>query len=345
MASYGIIGGGSWGTALALHLHRGGHRVALWLHGPRVAREIESCGENRTYLPGFPVPEAIRCTNRIVDVVTDADRILVAVPSHHCRQVLREVRAAGPGPDAAFLLATKGIEEQGLLRMTQILDAVWEEPLSSRAGVISGPSFAREVARGDPTAVVVASASDEIACLFQEEMSHGTFRCYRNPDVVGVELGGSLKNIIAIAAGVVSGLGMGHNTTAALLTRGLAEMTRFSVGLGAEERTLSGLAGMGDLVLTCTGHLSRNRQVGISLGEGKSLQEITAGMRMVAEGIRTARAVRTLARRHGVNMPITEEVFRLLFEADRSPREAIRELLDRPLIREGDSGPAVPRRA
>lgn len=341
---YCVIGAGSWGTALALHLHRAGHPVSLWVHGEEVAQGITATGENRTYLPGFPVPSGVRVSTRMEEVIPAADRILLAVPSHVSREVYARVREAGPPPDALFLIGTKGIEDQGLLRMSQVLDAVWGGSQGARTAVLSGPSFAREVARGDPTAVVIGAEREEVSSRFQREISHGTFRCYRNADVAGVELGGALKNVIAIAAGVVSGLGMGHNTTAALLTRGLVEITRLATRLGARARTLSGLAGMGDLVLTCTGHLSRNRQVGIALGEGRTLAEITRGMRMVAEGIRTTRAARALAGARGVEMPITEEVHRLLYEPDRSPRDAIQDLLSRPLTLEENGDEGRPRR-
>ncbi|MCZ6669935.1 MAG: NAD(P)-dependent glycerol-3-phosphate dehydrogenase [Acidobacteria bacterium] len=334
MPHYGVIGAGSWGTALALHLRRSGHQVGLWVHGPQTLDEIRSTGENRLYLPGWPIPRDLKVSGRLEEILDGANRIVLAVPSPFSRNVYLQIRESRPAPDVLFLIATKGIEENSHLRMSQVLASVWEPIGTLRQAVLSGPSFAAEVARGDPTAVVIASEEEQVSSQLQKEISHESFRCYRTQDMVGAELGGALKNVIAIAAGVIAGLGMGHNTVAALLTRGLVEMTRLAVTFGARERTLAGLAGMGDLVLTCTGNLSRNRSVGVALGEGKKLEEIIGGMRTVAEGIKTTRAAVTLAGDRGIDMPIAGEVYRLLFEEERSAREAIRDLLRRPLTRE-----------
>ncbi len=333
---YAIVGGGSWGTALALQAARAGRKVSLWVHRMERAREISVTRENRTYLPGFHLPEEICVTGDLQSALRDANRIVLVVPSHVCRSVFGQVRELVSG-DEDILVATKGIEVDTCLRMSQLLEEVWGEPMGRRAAVLSGPSFAAEVARGDPTTVVIASENQELASRFQEEISSDGFRAYRNRDVIGVEMGGALKNIIAIAAGVVGGLDLGHNTVAALLTRGLVEITRLALAQGSRPSTLAGLAGMGDLVLTCTGNLSRNRRLGEALGRGQSLDEIVQGMEMVAEGVQTTRAAREMARRHGIEMPITEEVYRLLFEPDRSPREALGRLLRRPLTEERTS--------
>jgi glycerol-3-phosphate dehydrogenase (NAD(P)+) len=331
MRQVAVIGGGAWGTTLAVHLATRGPGVRLWmLENDLVDRMLER-RDNPVYLPGVEIPEAVTPTGRLEEALAGAELILGVVPSHHARAVYgsmaAEVRAGTP-----VILATKGIEESGLALPVDVaretLGAA-ERPYA----VLSGPSFAAEVARGLPTALVVASEDPELGRQLQELLSSNSLRVYTNPDVVGVQLAGALKNVIAIAAGILDGLGMGHNTLAALLTRGLAEITRLGLALGGSPSTFSGLAGVGDLVLTCTGGLSRNRRVGQALGRGELLREIVAHSSSVAEGIRTTRAARELAHRAGVEMPIVEEMYRILYE-DRSPDEAWARLMSRPLTSE-----------
>ncbi len=323
-----VVGGGSWGTALALHLARGGRRVQLWVHDPARAAEIRSTRENHTYLPDFPLPDGIEANPDVAAVVAGRDTILWVVPARYLREVIGQAEPA-LDPRARHVIATKGIEPGTGLRMSEVVrECLRGAPL--RLAVLSGPNFAREVARGDPTAGVLASADLGEAETLREELSHGPFRFYSNPDVVGVEMGGALKNVIALAAGVIEGLGFGSNTAAALMTRGLSEITRLGVACGGSASTFAGLAGMGDLVLTCTGRLSRNRSVGVELGRGKALAEILAGMKMVAEGVPTTSAALVLARRLAVEMPITESVERIL-NGEVSARDAVAALLKRPL--------------
>ena len=323
-----VVGGGSWGTALALHLARAGFTLPLWAHDPERVKEMVSARENRTYLPDFPLPDSILPTGDLGGAVAEKDLVIWGVPARFTRAILG---AAAPGldPECRLVIATKGIEPETGLRMTEV--AVQVHPsLEGRLAVLAGPGFAREVARGDPTAGVLGCREEDGGARIQEALSHESYRFYTNPDVIGVELAAALKNIIALAAGVVEGLGFGSNTAAALLTRGLTEITRLGVACGGSPSTFSGLAGMGDLVLTCTGRLSRNRSVGIRLGEGLRLPEILAGMKMVAEGIPTTAAALLLARRHGVEMPITESMEAVL-EGSLSPRDALAGLLRRPL--------------
>jgi len=323
-----VVGGGSWGTALALHASRVAESVGLWILEEELERDIAATRENSVYLPGYRLPDNVHTTSDLEAAVGEAARLLLVVPSHHLRSVLRSC-AGRIGPDVDLLVATKGIENETLQRMSEVVAS--ETGLDrSRIASLSGPSFAREVAEGHPTAVVVAALDDELGRRLQRDLSGGSLRIYRNPDQTGVELGGALKNVVALAAGMLEGLGYGHNTAAALLTRGLHEITRLAVALGGQRSTLAGLAGLGDLVLTCTGGLSRNRQVGVELGRGRKLSEILGGMKMVAEGVRTAEAARDLARREGVEMPITERVNAVLFD-DVPPEEAIRDLLAREL--------------
>ena len=329
MKNIAIIGAGSWGTALAASLAHLGHQVILWAYEPEVVDSIRTRHENELFMPGFRLPETISATSAMGEALVGAEIVLTVVPSHVCRP-LYEQMLPNLRPEMVFVSATKGLDTERRLRMSEVIRHVVGQRFAPRITVLSGPSFALEVARGDPTAVVVASEDHEAARLVQREFSSRTLRLYTSNDVVGVELGGAVKNIIAIAAGVVEGLGLGHNPTAALITRGLAEMTRLACACGARRETLAGLAGMGDLVLTCTGHLSRNRSVGVELGKGRKLAEIIGPMRMVAEGVRTTRAAAALAAEKGVEMPITRQVNRLL-EGEVSPREAIRELMERTL--------------
>jgi glycerol-3-phosphate dehydrogenase (NAD(P)+) len=322
-----IIGAGSWGTALAITFARERkHKVRLWAHEPEVAEQITTHRVNRQYLPDCTIPEDVSASTDCQGVLKDADIVLTVTPSHHVRRVSERIK---PYLDARtpVVSATKGVEAGTHLRMTEVL----REVLASECvGALSGPSFAREVAKGDPTAITFATTQPGMAELVQRELSGPTFRVYSSKDVIGVELGGALKNVIAIAAGIVEGLSLGHNTAAALITRGLAEISRLAVACGAQRETLAGLSGMGDLVLTCTGGLSRNRSVGVALGQGRKLPDIIAGMHgMVAEGVMTTDAALGLASNKGIEMPITEQMHLILHEG-KDPRAAMRDLLIRP---------------
>jgi glycerol-3-phosphate dehydrogenase (NAD(P)+) len=326
-----VIGAGAWGTAISCVLGRKGtHDVRLWAYEKEVCESIAARRENELFLRGFKLPATIAATNSMEEALRDAEIVVSVMPSHHCRRLFRQMLPY-LRPEMLIVSASKGIENETVLRMTQVIPEVLaERGLKARLGALSGPSFAKEVARGDPTAITIASADHELATLVQREFSDPCFRVYTNDDVVGVELGGALKNIIAIAAGVVDGLGLGYNTAAALITRGLAEITRLTVACGGHRETMSGLAGMGDLVLTCTGGLSRNRSVGVELGKGGRLDDIIAAMHgMVAEGVLTTNAAVDLARRMQVEMPITEQMHAIL-QAGKPPRDAIRELMTRP---------------
>jgi glycerol-3-phosphate dehydrogenase (NAD(P)+) len=331
MSEIAVIGAGAWGTALAIVLGRKGtHRVSLWAYEKEVCESISQRGVNQLFLPDLPIPLGIAATNSLEEALRNAKLVVSVMPSHHARRIFQQM-APYLGPETMFVSATKGVENETLLRMSQVITEVLSKngSCASRIGALSGPSFAKEVARGDPTAVTIASTDSELACFVQREFSDPNFRVYTNTDVAGVELGGALKNVIAIAAGVCDGLGLGHNTIAALITRGLAEITRLTIACGGRPETMAGLAGLGDLVLTCTGGLSRNRTVGVELGKGRKLDEIIAGMRgMVAEGVLTTNAAVGLARNHKVEMPITEQMYAILHEG-KSPREAIRELMTR----------------
>lgn len=319
-----VVGSGAWGTALAALLAKKGHQVTLWCHEPEVARAVE---EERTnpYLEGIELPATLRAVTGMAEAVEGAELVLSVSPSQFVGGVMGKAAAHIPR-DALVVSASKGIEMATLRRMDQVLDDTLPQELMTRFSVLSGPSFAAEVAREAPTAVVAASRDDAAGRRIQEVFQTGYFRVYTNPDVVGVELGGALKNVIALAAGVAAGLGFGHNTMAALITRGLAEIRRLGVAMGARKATFAGLAGMGDLVLTCTGDLSRNRTVGFRLGRGEPLAAILDDMSAVAEGVKTAEAVHELAARHGVEMPITEQVYAIVHEG-RSPAEALRILM------------------
>jgi glycerol-3-phosphate dehydrogenase (NAD(P)+) len=327
-----IIGAGSWGTALAVALSRKGSPVRIWAYEQEVVESINRRRENDIFLPGIRLPEGVEATNDLSEVLRGAEIVLTVMPSHVCRSLFERM-APHLQPGMIFVSATKGIDSERLMRMSEIIHAAVENQFEPRLSVLSGPSFAREVALGDPTAVVVASRDPLLAKTVQEEFSSTTLRLYTSTDVVGVEMGGALKNVIAIAAGVIEGLGLGSNATAALLTRGLAEITRLACACGARRETLAGLAGIGDLALTCTGSLSRNRSVGIELGRGRKLADIVNSMRMVAEGVNTTRATLALAARHRADVPITRQVHRIL-EDEVSPREAIRELMERSLKEE-----------
>ncbi len=322
-----VVGGGAWGTALASHCVRAGLAVRSWVREPELAAAVNERRENTLFLPGVELPEGLRATSRLDQAVADAEAVLVVVPSEYCRGIYRQL--AGLVPQGAILVsATKGLELDTLLRMSEVAAA---EAPGRPVAVLSGPSFAAEVAAGLPTAVVVASRQPGVAEAVQRPLATRGFRVYSSEDVAGVELGGALKNVIAIAAGIVAGMGYGHNTVAALITRGLVEITRLAVAEGARPDTLAGLAGLGDLVLTCTGGLSRNRTVGARLGQGLSLTEAAAGLH--PEGVRTTLAACALAERRGIEMPIARQMKAVLAEG-KPPRQAVDELMLRSLKRE-----------
>jgi len=322
-----VVGGGAWGTALASHCVRAGLAVRTWIREPELVAAINERRENTAFLPGVALPEGMRATSRLDEAVADAEAVLVVVPSEFCRELYRQLGALAP-PSAILVSATKGLEIGTLRRMSEVAAA---EAPGHPVAVLSGPSFAAEVAAGLPTAVVVASRQRGIAEAVQRPLATRSFRVYSSEDVVGVELGGALKNVIAIAAGIVDGLGYGHNTVAALITRGLAEITRLAVAEGARPDTLAGLAGLGDLVLTCTGGLSRNRTVGARLGQGLSLSEAAAGL--YPEGVRTTLAACALAEERAIEMPIARQMKAVLYEG-KAPRLATDELMLRSLKRE-----------
>lgn len=326
MSRIAVLGAGAWGTALAISLaRRGGHQLTLWSHSPKLADHLVETGENLPYLPGFTLPMDVQITADLPAAIFEADTILCVTPSAHLRSTIQEI-APLLTRDQIIVCACKGLEEKTFLRVSQVVAAVTDNPCA----VLSGPSFAQEVAAGLPTACVIAANVSQIALIIQRDFSSPSLRLYTNDDVAGVELGGALKNVIALAAGVINGLGMGHNTSAALITRGIAEMTRLAVACGGRRQTLAGLSGVGDLVLTCTGSLSRNRSVGIELGKGRKLPEILEGMNgKVAEGIQSTAAALGLAARYGVEMPIAQQMDAVLHHG-KSPRDAIRELMARP---------------
>jgi glycerol-3-phosphate dehydrogenase (NAD(P)+) len=324
----GIVGAGAFGSALAAVASRGGNEVVLWAHDPEVADVVRKTGTNPSYLRDIPLGDSVRATHDLAEVAAFSETILMVTPSHHYRRVLTELAGHVRNP-IRIVSGTKGIENETLERMSEISLSVLGDTLETFA-TLSGPTFALELARGDPTAAVIASREVDFAEEIQKALSSETFRLYNSTDVAGVELGGALKNVIAIAAGVIEGLGLGHNTTAALITRGLYEITRLGATLGGKLETFAGLAGMGDLVLTCTGALSRNRSVGVALGRGKRLDEILDETKFVAEGVKTSKAAKELAERHSIEMPITIEMFRVLYEG-AEPQRAIRRLMTRSL--------------
>jgi glycerol-3-phosphate dehydrogenase (NAD(P)+) len=324
-----IIGAGSWGTALSIVLAPRFSGVRLWVYEQDLAERMRASRENDVYLPGFRVPPNVDVTTGFAEALDGAEIVLGVMPSHRARGVYERM---APLLNESMLLvsATKGLETGTLLRMSEVIRQVAGGSFAPKISVLSGPTFAKEVARGEPTALVVASTDLGVATEVQKAFSGASFRLYTNSDPTGVEIGGAVKNVVAIGAGVCHGLGLGSNAMAALITRGLAEITRLALAVGGEGRTLSGLAGLGDLLLTCTGALSRNRMVGMQLASGKRLDEIVGSMQMVAEGIETTKAAMDLALRHGIEMPITEQMHAMLFEA-RPPSEAIRRLMERSL--------------
>ena len=326
-----VIGAGSWGTALAVHALRAGHRVRLWARREELVVRIREQRENADYLPGQALPRSLEVTSDGAEALEGAELVISVVPSRYVRAVWEDLAHVFPA-GAHLVSATKGLEEGSGLRMSELLDEYVGERRAS-VGALSGPSFALELAEEHPTAVTLGCSDLDAAAEVQERLSHGALRVYRNPDIVGVEYGGALKNIIAIAAGIVDGLGLGTNSRAALITRGLKEVARLSEARGAVPETLMGLAGLGDLVLTCTGPLSRNRQVGVELAKGRTMEEIVGEMRMVAEGVETVRAAWQLARETGAEMPITEQVHEILYDG-KPPRTAIYGLMARGLVQE-----------
>jgi glycerol-3-phosphate dehydrogenase (NAD(P)+) len=329
MKQLAIIGGGSWGTALAIVLAPRCARVRLWVKEQDLAARMQSSRVNDVFLPGFPLPANVAVSARLEDVLPATDVVLGVMPSKYARRVYT---AMLPLLDSGvcFVSATKGLEQGTLLRISEVVGEVVNPRFTPRVAAMSGPTFAREVAAGTPTALVIASEDAALARSIQHDFSGPSFRLYTNADPIGVEVAAALKNVIAIAAGICHGLNLGHNPIAALITRGLAELRRLACAMGGNAHTLAGLAGLGDLVLTCTGELSRNRHVGIELAKGRSLADIVGSMTMVAEGVDTTAAAVELAARHGVDLPITFQMDRIL-RGERSPREAIRELMERTL--------------
>jgi glycerol-3-phosphate dehydrogenase (NAD(P)+) len=324
-----VLGAGSWGTALARLLAEKGYPTRLWARRQAMADAIRAQGENEAYLPGFPFPKTLEATADLEYALDGSDLVVCVVPTHGLREVLED---AGPllGTKAPIVSATKGIELGTLMLISEIFEDVLPESQHRQLAFLGGPSFAKEVAARLPTAVSVAGNDSGIVATAQKALTTDRFRVYSTEDVVGVELGGALKNVVAIAAGIGEGLGFGHNTRAGLITRGLAEISRLAIAKGANPLTLAGLSGMGDLVLTCTGDLSRNRNVGLQIGRGKSLTEILGSMQMVAEGVRTTKSAKALADRLDVDMPITQEVYAMLYEG-KPPLTAVGDLMARPL--------------
>ena len=328
MSQIAIVGAGAWGTALSIVLGRKEHQhqVRLWAYEKEVCESIRADRVNAFFLPGQRIPDSVSVSGDLPEVLDGAEIVVSAMPSQHCRQLFEEM-SRYLTPEVCLVSATKGLEQKTFLRMTEVIGQV--SGLRLRVGALSGPTFAAEVARGDPTAITVASKDAQLGAIVQREFSDPAFRVYTNDDVAGVELGGALKNVIAIAAGACDGLGLGHNSVAALITRGLAEMTRLVTACGGRAQTMAGLAGLGDLVLTCTGGLSRNRSVGFELGRGRKLPEIIASMHgMVAEGVFTTDAAVKLAKTHGIEMPITEQIYAILNQG-KTPKHAIHELMTR----------------
>ncbi|WP_437658221.1 NAD(P)H-dependent glycerol-3-phosphate dehydrogenase [Sorangium sp. So ce1182] len=332
MANVAVIGAGAWGTALAKLLADKGNPTALWAHQGELAERIGRERQNHRYLPGVELPESLRATSDLEDALRGAELVVVVVPSHALREVVREAGRHIPR-DALVCSATKGIENDSLMLMSEVLVDELGRAVEPRLSYLSGPSFAREVADGQPTTVVVAGRSERETHAVQRLLATDRFRVYWSDDVVGVEVGGALKNVVAIAAGIGDGLGLGHNARAGIITRGLAEMARMAAAKGANLLTLAGLSGMGDLVLTCTGELSRNRTVGLEMGRGRKLDEILAGLGHVAEGVKTAKSAYELANKLGVSAPISVEVYRMLYEG-KPPQQAVVDLMTRALTRE-----------
>lgn len=327
--SIGVIGAGGWGTALAKVLCDKGHEVTLWCRGENSYREIREKKENTAYLPGILLPDSLKSTRSLKEAVAGKELLFCVVPSHGVREVMS---GAAPHVESQAILVcgAKGIEEGSLMTMGEVLGAILGASASRRFAFLSGPTFAQEVAQGLPSAVTVAAVVESVSLEIQDTLSTQHLRVYTSRDTIGVQMGGVVKNVIAIAAGICDGLGLGYNARAALITRGLAEMTRLAVKMGAEPPTLAGLPGLGDLILTCTGEPSRNRRVGIEIARGKRLEEILSGTQMIAEGVRNTRSIYQLAERLGVEMPIVEQMYLVLYQ-QKKPREAVRDLMQRSL--------------
>ena len=325
----GVIGAGGWGIALAKLLADKGEQTTLWCHGADTHRALAEKRESLNYLPGIILPAQVKVTRSLDEAVVGRALLVCVVPSHALREVMAQA-AARVAPETTIVCGTKGLEEESLRTMGEVLADIFGAERSRRHAFLSGPTFAAEVARGLPTAVTVAAHAEDVATGVQLILSTQSFRVYTSKDVTGVQIGGVVKNVIAIAAGISDGLGLGQNARAALMTRGLAEMTRLAVRMGADATTLAGLPGLGDLILTCAGDLSRNRRVGLQIAQGKSLREITQSTRMVAEGVRNARSVHSLALRLGVEMPIVEQMDQVLYQG-KKPAEAVRDLMQRAL--------------
>lgn len=334
MLRIGVVGAGSFGTCLTKLLSDAGHEVSMWCREPTLAAAITETRENADYLPGYRLAPAVTVSTDLAAVVRGKQVVLGVTPSHAAREVLGRA-APHLDPDVVMVNASKGLEEGTLSRLDQVYADIFPARIAARATYLSGPTFAKEIALGLPSAIVIAGADDSTRTMVQEEIATDRFRVYTSDDVVGVLIGGSLKNVVAIAAGLSDGLGFGLNSRAALITRGLAEIARIGVAQGANPMTFQGLSGMGDLVLTCSGDLSRNRRVGLALGEGKKLAEIIADMKMVAEGVKTTRVARDLARQLGVPAPITDFMHAVLYE-DKPARSAIADLMQRSLKSERD---------
>ncbi|MFO0774784.1 MAG: NAD(P)H-dependent glycerol-3-phosphate dehydrogenase [Nitrospiraceae bacterium] len=327
LSSVAVVGAGAWGTALAHHLAQQVEAVTLWAYESDVVETIRRTRENSVFLPRIRLHPTLRVTSQLSEAVAGAQCIVFAVPSHVARPVLAKLASLLPQP-IPVISATKGIEEESLRLMSDVMIETMLQGRADLCTVLSGPSFAAEVAQGQPTAITLAGTDPTLVRRLQEVLMSPRFRVYGATDLCGVQLGGALKNVIALAAGVVDGLGLGHNARAALITRGVAEMIRLGMAMGADPRTFYGLSGVGDLVLTCTGAASRNHQVGVRLGQGESLATILAGMQSVAEGVRTARGAFGLAERHRVDMPIVREVYAVLFD-NKSCRQAVSDLMER----------------
>ena len=332
MSPLAIIGAGGWGTALAITQARANRDVRLWVYEADLAEAMNRDRENSIYLAGVKIPESVQIHHSMCDVVRGCDVVIIAVPSHFYRSVAQQLLPL-VAADAVFVSATKGIENDSLMRMSEILEEIARPHFNAKVAVLSGPTFAPEVSRGEPTALVIASSDEALRLQLQAGLSTPRFRLYTNADRTGVELGGAVKNTIAIAAGVADGLGLGSNATAALVTRGLAEITRLVVACGGKRETMAGLAGLGDLVLTAYGNLSRNRRVGVELGRGRTIEEIISSTRMIAEGVKTTKSTVQLAQRLGIEMPIAERMYAVLYEGLR-PQEAITDLMERKLKEE-----------
>ncbi|HVY46522.1 MAG TPA: NAD(P)H-dependent glycerol-3-phosphate dehydrogenase [Minicystis sp.] len=327
-----VLGAGSWGTALAKLLADKGNPTVIWAHRPELADEINQKHVNAKYLPGFELPPTLSSTGDLATALKGAELVVVVVPSHALRSVVREAKPF-ISRDALVCSASKGIENDSLELMSEVLLEELGEECESRLTYLSGPSFAKEVALQHPTTVVIAGTNEKNTVRVQHAFATDRFRTYSSHDVIGVEIGGALKNVIAIAAGCVDGLGFGHNSRAAVITRGLAEIGRLAAKKGANPLTLAGLSGMGDLVLTCTGELSRNRTVGIELGKGRTLEDVLSTLGHVAEGVKTAKSAYDLSVKLDVDMPITAEVYRVLYE-HKPPRQAVTDLMTRALTKE-----------